>query len=350
MEASLNGPLGRTALGQGTVKIGRAPNNTLVINDPQSSAHHAEIIPGFDGNSYQVTDLNSTNGTFVNEQRLTPNVPRPLNPGDVIRIGALTFAYEAGNGYAPTVLASSNPFNNDQTVPSQAPVAHAPAYQQPAFNNYNVPPQSANTPPPPAYPSAPAAQPPSYPQPNNFNQQGYPQPQPSGFNQPGYPQSQPGGFSQPGYPPAPGFNQPGYPPAKKSRVGLWIGLIILLVVIIGGIGGFVYLQNCSTPEKTLQAYCTALQNNDAQGIYNTLSSASQAKTSVSQLSKGLQFVKLLTGGFTCTYANVQQSGSTATATLTLTPVTRGKASSGTAHLINENGQWKMDETGNVPTS
>lgn len=335
MEASLNGPLGRTVLEQGTLKIGRAPNNTLVINDPQSSAHHAEITPGFDGNSYQVTDLNSTNGTFVNEQRLTPNVPRPLNSGDVIRIGSLTFTYEANNsGYAPTVFAGA--FNNDQTVPGQAPIAQQPpAYPQaPAFNNYNAPPQPANTPPP-AYQQPPAYQPPAY------------QPPPA-YQQPGPQQA--GGFGQPGYPPAGGFNQPGYPQPKKSRAGLWIGLIILLVVIIGGIGGFVYIQNRSTPEKTLQAYCTALQNNDAQGIYNTLSSTSQEKTDVSQLSKGLQLVKLLTGGFSCTYANVQQSGSTATATLTLTPLARGRASSRTVHLVNENGQWKMDETSSVPTS
>src|ERR1700688_2359171 len=107
MEASLNGPLGHTALGQGTLKIGRAPDNTLVISDPQASAHHAEITPGFDGNSYQVIDLGSTNGTFVNDQRLAANAPRQLNTGDVMGIGALRFTYEASSGYAPTVMASA---------------------------------------------------------------------------------------------------------------------------------------------------------------------------------------------------------------------------------------------------
>jgi hypothetical protein len=348
MEASLNGPLGRTALGQGALKIGRAPDNTLVINDPQSSAHHAEITPGFDGNSYQVTDLGSTNGTFVNEQRLTPHVQRALNPGDVIRIGSLRFTYEAGSGYEPTVMASRN---NDQTVPSQFPGVQPTAYQQPpAYGAYNAS-QPALTPPPQAFPPPvpPQPVPPQvdYPQAAAPGQPGYPAP--GGYSQPGYPPQ--GSYGQPGYPPAaPNFNQPGYPPKKKSRVGLWIGLIIVLLVIIGGIAGVVYIQNRSTPAKTLQAYCTALQNNDAQGIYNTLSSASQARTDVPKLSQGLQLIKLLTGGISgCSYTNVQENGNTATASLTLTPV-RGRASTGTIHLINENGQWKLDETSSVPTS
>ena len=350
MEASLNGPLGRTSLGQGTLKIGRAPNNTLVINDPQSSAYHAEIAPGFGENSYQVTDLNSTNGTFVNEQRLTPNTPRPLNAGDVIRIGELHFAYEASNGYAPTIAANS--FNEDQTLPSQGQGSQPTVYQKPgAFSNYNPPAQPSFTPPPPP-PQQPTLPRVEYPQAGGVNQSGYPQTgeasQP-GYPQPGYPQPQPGGFNQPGYPQPAGFGQPERPQPKRSRVGLWIGLIILLLLIVGGgIGGYIYV-NRSTPEKTIQAYCTALQNNDAQGLYNTLSSVSQSKTDVNKISTELRLIKLVIGGISnCTFSNVQQNGSAATATLTLTPA-RGAAASGTVHLLDENGQWKMDSTNSLPT-
>jgi FHA domain-containing protein len=342
MEASLNGALGRTALGQGTLKIGRAPNNTLVINDPQSSAHHAEVAPGFDGSSYQVTDLNSTNGTFVNEQRLTANLPRPLTTGDVIRIGALRFTYEASSGYMPTVAASSA-FNSDQTVAAQPPVAQPTIYQQPPVGNYNPPAQPSITPPaafqPPVMPGA------NYPQPGAPGQPGYQQP--GSFNQQGYPQP---GYPQPGYPQPGGFPQPTYPQPKKKRVGLWIGLIILLLVLIGGSVGIYAYVNRSTPEKTLQAYCTALQNNDAQGVYNTFSSESQANTDLNKISTGLQALKLLFGGFTnCTYSNVQQNGSTATATVTLTPV-RGKVFGAPAHLVDENGQWKINNTTTNPTT
>lgn len=312
MEAALNGPLGRTALGQGTLKIGRAPDNTLVINDPQSSSHHAEVGPDFAGNGYQVIDLNSTNGTFVNEQRLTAHMPRTLSNGDVIRIGSLRFTYEAS-----TPAGAGAGLNDAQTV-ADARAGAQPTVYQPvsAFNNYSAP----------AQPSA--FTPPQAPQPD-----------------PNYPQA--GSFSQPGYLPG-GFTQ-SVPPPKKSRAGLWIGLILVLIVLIaGGVGGFVYLQNRSTPEKTLQAFCTALQNNDAQGYYNTLSSQNQANTDLKQVSTGFQLLKLLTGGFTsCTYSNVVANGSNATAQLIVTS-TRGKTISEPVSLVEENGQWKMSAGKDLP--
>lgn len=312
MDASLNGPLGRTALGQNSLRIGRAPDNMLVITDPQASSHHAEVSPGFGGNSYQVTDLNSTNGTFVNDQRLAPNSPYSLNSGDVIRIGSTRFTYEmSAAGYAPTMAAGTP--NYEQTI--AANISAQPAYQPPPVFQQ-----------PAAYGNA-GAPPPSYPQ-----------------HQPGYPQAQPA-YPQPG-----GFGQPGYPPRKRSRVGLWLGLIVVLLLLVGGgIGGYLYLQNRSTPEKTLQAYCTALEHSDAQGVYNTFSSASQAKTSPSKLGTAMQAITLLFGGIKdCTYTNVQQNGSLATATLTLTP-DRGRVFSGTSHLVDENNQWKIDNNA-LPTS
>ena len=323
MEASLNSSLGRTTLGQIPLRIGRAPDNTLVINDPQSSSRHAEIAPDFNRTGYQITDLGSTNGTFVNEQRLTPNMPRPLNAGDVIRIGSLNFTYEASNsaGYEPTMLASAP---NAASTPNYEPTMAASIPEQPAAT-----PQPSYTPPP-AYP-----QPQPQPQPAYPVQSAYPQSQPS------YPQAQPVyPQPQPGYPQPGGFVQPGYPQPRKSRAGLWIAIVIILVVVVGGgIGGFAFL-NRSTPEKTLQAYCTALKNNDAQGVYDTLSTEAQAKTSVKDINTGMKALALLVGGISdCTYSNVVTTGSTATATVTLTPG-HGKAESDTAHLVDENG-WKM---------
>ncbi|HEX7737641.1 MAG TPA: FHA domain-containing protein [Ktedonobacteraceae bacterium] len=317
MEAALNGPFGRTSLGAGALKIGRAPDNTLVINDPQSSSHHAEVAPGYGNNGYQVTDLNSTNGTFINEQRLAPNTPRPLNNGDVMRIGALTFTYEASGGYAPTIAASG--FNSDQTVADQPQAAQATLYPQAAYNA---------APPPP--PFAPAPQ-----QPPAFQQPSYPQPQPASFNQSGYPL------------PQPGFGQP-YPQKKKSRAGLWITLVVLLLLVGGGISGYIYV-NRSTPEKTLQAYCTALQNNDAQGIYNTLSSTLQANTDLNKIKTVLQLLDLAAGGgFTnCTSSNVTVNGNSASATVTLT-ATSGKSIGEPAQLVDENGQWKISAGSKLP--
>jgi hypothetical protein len=94
MEADLLGPFGRFVLGPGVLAIGRALDNRLVVNHPTASSHHAEIRPGVHG--YSLTDLGSTNGTFVNEQQLAPHLPRLLQGGDRIRIGDMTFLYETG--------------------------------------------------------------------------------------------------------------------------------------------------------------------------------------------------------------------------------------------------------------
>ncbi len=63
--------------------IGRAPECELRLDDTYASQQHARIF-GRNG-SWYVEDLGSTNGTFVNEQKLA--APAMLQPGDRIRIG-----------------------------------------------------------------------------------------------------------------------------------------------------------------------------------------------------------------------------------------------------------------------
>jgi hypothetical protein len=338
MEAALNSSLGRTVLGQTSLKIGRAPDNTLVITDPQSSAHHAELAPGLSANSYQVTDLGSTNGTFVNEQRLAPNTPRALNANDVIRIGTTQFTYEVtGAGYAPTVAASAPSY--EPTVAAAPPSITPPpqpAYQPPvaaAPPAYQPPAQPAYTPPP-GYPQPQPAYTPPQAQP------AYAPPQAAYAQaQPVYPQPQPG-YGAPG-----GFSQPGYPP-KKGHAGLWITLVVILLVVIVGGGAIVYVTAIrSTPQKTLSAYCDGLMKSDAQKVYDQLDTAQQAKTSVKDFQDAFKVLNspLIGGVKSCTVGNVTESGSTATATVTLT-FGVGKSSSETDTLIQENGTWKLDSS------
>src|SRR5438105_1491016 len=92
MEVALSSSLGRTILGTNVVTIGRARDNGLVVNDPTTSSHHAEIRP--DGQGYIIVDLGSTNGTFINGQRLAINTPRRLHAGDTIRMGDFIITYE----------------------------------------------------------------------------------------------------------------------------------------------------------------------------------------------------------------------------------------------------------------
>ncbi len=58
------------------------------------SRRHAEL--SFNGYQWQIKDLNSTNGTAVNNQRLSPNVPQPLNSGDQVRVGKVSLVFQAG--------------------------------------------------------------------------------------------------------------------------------------------------------------------------------------------------------------------------------------------------------------
>lgn len=70
-------------LGAEPISIGRAPENTLVLDDDYVSGRHARIYPN-DG-TWVVEDLGSTNGTYVDRARLT--APFVLTPGTPVRIG-----------------------------------------------------------------------------------------------------------------------------------------------------------------------------------------------------------------------------------------------------------------------
>ena len=68
---------------EGESTIGRAPDNTIVVNTPDVSRRHARLVRS--GHHLQIQDLNSTNGTHVNG--MTVHIS-DLEPGDAVRIGA----------------------------------------------------------------------------------------------------------------------------------------------------------------------------------------------------------------------------------------------------------------------
>ena len=69
-------------VGATPVGIGRAPDNTLHVDNLAVSSHHARIFN--DAGKLVVEDMNSLNGTFVNSQRITRAT---LKPGDVVTVG-----------------------------------------------------------------------------------------------------------------------------------------------------------------------------------------------------------------------------------------------------------------------
>lgn len=145
-------------LSKDSLIIGRDITNDIVINDPEVSRHHAKLTRG--GNGYTLEDQGSTNGSFVNGQRLTG--ARPLNNGDLLGLGeTVTLSYESAS--TPPAVPSSPTAG---TMVGQSPLAQNPyAPQQPAQPGYPSQQQpqgqyAAPPPPPPQYqpPPEPAQQ------------------------------------------------------------------------------------------------------------------------------------------------------------------------------------------------
>ena len=75
--------------------VGRKPESTIVLDYPDVSPLHARIQ--FDGTNYYVTDLNSTNGTFLGNVRLLPGVPQVWAPDKAVRVGQSWLRLERGS-------------------------------------------------------------------------------------------------------------------------------------------------------------------------------------------------------------------------------------------------------------
>ncbi len=72
-----------------SLSIGRSSDNDLILRDPFVSKKHLIITK--DEDQYFIEDAGSSNGTYVNKQRLVDAVK--LNNGDIIGIGDLEFIF-----------------------------------------------------------------------------------------------------------------------------------------------------------------------------------------------------------------------------------------------------------------
>jgi predicted component of type VI protein secretion system len=107
------------------VTIGREQGVELTISDPEISRKHAKIT--YQGGQYVIQDLGSTNGTFVNNQRLTG--PYVLRPGELIYLGehvALQFE-------AITIDPDATVVSRRRQASAAAPLGTAPAAKVPAY-------------------------------------------------------------------------------------------------------------------------------------------------------------------------------------------------------------------------
>jgi two-component system cell cycle response regulator len=84
----------RYVLKDAVTTIGRGAGNHVVVGSDAVSRHHAQLERR--ANDFLVSDLNSTNGTFINSERKRP-FNALLNRGDQIRVGDTVFKFLSGS-------------------------------------------------------------------------------------------------------------------------------------------------------------------------------------------------------------------------------------------------------------
>ena len=111
----------------------------------------------------------------------------------------------------------------------------------------------------------------------------------------------------------------------------------LLIVIALAIGGYFYF-NRSTPEKTLDAFCTAMQGQDYQTAYNQLSNSLQSSETELEFANTLRANGKVN---TCTHSSANTTNGRATANVTIV-TDSGQSSSSNITLTADSGNiWKL---------
>jgi hypothetical protein len=218
------------------LSVGRQSANQIVVSDEQVSRRHAEI-KGVAGGAL-VTDLGSSNGTFVNGTRVSS--PQTIRPGDTLQVGTTVLRLVDSDNVVSTMPAGYDqpaPLNNnnynagfDNNAAAQAaPISYAnnnPAggYQQPAENAYNPNPNGNYGQVGPA--STQAA--------NNYNANAYQQPpQPNAYVNTGY-------NNNSGQAAAPAKARTALPMPILIGVAAVVALLVIggiVLVVLGGGGG-----------------------------------------------------------------------------------------------------------------
>ena len=82
--------------------IGRLDDNTFQIAEQSVSSHHCEVL--LKGSDVIVRDLDSTNGTYINGEKISEKV---LKPGQILRLGNVEARLEADGGSTPSSPATA---------------------------------------------------------------------------------------------------------------------------------------------------------------------------------------------------------------------------------------------------
>ena len=91
--------------------VGRLEDNAFQISEPSVSSHHCELTQR--GTELLVKDLNSTNGTFINGEKVAEAV---LKPGQILRLGQVEMRLESGAAAAAASAASKKPLEKTMVI------------------------------------------------------------------------------------------------------------------------------------------------------------------------------------------------------------------------------------------
>jgi FHA domain len=257
----------------GQVELGRSSSPALQ-EDAEISRQHAVVRPAAGG--LEIQDVGSSNGTFVNEERISG--ARTLSHGDRVRIGqtilevdtqsaappaaAAPAAAAPGSDAEPTAPAqpvepAGPPAGHPAGPPAEQPAAAAPGGPQQAWTPAG-PPSGAAPPagPPPGTPPPAAAPPPAGPPsgppeprpPQAPSEATRPMP-PAAPAQPAAPQApaptgQPASYgTQPAYAPGPP-TQPAGPATGRSGAVVGASIVLIVAALIGALyGAYAFLNN-----------------------------------------------------------------------------------------------------------
>lgn len=75
---------------KGRITVGTAQDCGIVVSEPSISGHHAEFVPT--PNGFRLNDLGSTNGTYVNDKRVSTH---DLVDNDNVKLGQVNFKYKS---------------------------------------------------------------------------------------------------------------------------------------------------------------------------------------------------------------------------------------------------------------
>jgi len=99
-----------------TTTVGRVEDNAFQIAEPSVSSHHCEIL--LKGNDVVIRDLNSTNGSFINGDKITEAV---LKPGQTLRLGQIELRIDDGSPMPAPSVAKPAAGSAPAPAPASAP-------------------------------------------------------------------------------------------------------------------------------------------------------------------------------------------------------------------------------------